>query len=123
MTPETIVRNYLEAIATKQLDRLAELVAPDVRFTGPVSTFTSRAEVCTALRRIGAVHVRSDIKRIFTDGNEVCAIYDFVTDTVGAVPTIEWIRVEGGQIRSVNLYYDQLPWIRVREELAKRAAS
>jgi len=119
--PEGIARAYLEAVGTKQLDRVADLIAPDIRFAGPAMTITNAQDLLTALRRIGAIHVSNDIKRVFCDGDEVCAIYDFVTDTVGAVPTIEWLRITDGRIRSVNLYYDQVPWIRLREELAKRA--
>jgi hypothetical protein len=52
----------------------------------------------------------------------VCVIYDFVTATIGAVPTVEWIRIHDGRIRAVNLYYDQVPWMKVREELARRTA-
>jgi hypothetical protein len=66
--------------------------------------------------------VRNDVKRVFVDGDEVCVIYDFVTDTVGVVPTIEWLGFEGDRIRSVKLYYDQVPWQTLRQELATRAA-
>ncbi len=52
----------------------------------------------------------------------MCLIYDFVTDTpVGAVPTVEWLRVEDGRIRSVWLLFDRQPWPAVMEEVARRA--
>jgi hypothetical protein len=73
-------------------------------------TISGAREVLASFRRIGAIHVRNDVKRVFVDGDEACAIYDFVTDTVGVVPTIEWLSFEGGRIRSVKLYYDQVPW-------------
>jgi ketosteroid isomerase-like protein len=120
---EAIALAYLDAVGKKELDRVADLVAPDIRFVGPAMTITSAQDLLAALRRIGAIHVRNEIKRVFSDGDEVCVIYDFVTDTVGALPTIEWMRIRDGRIRSVNLYYDQVPWIRVREELAKRATA
>src|SRR5215831_14239096 len=111
---------YLDAVGKKELQRLDDLVAPDVHFVGPAMTIDGARDLLAALRRIGAIHVRNDIKRVFSDGDEVCVIYDFVTDTVGAVPTIEWLRFERGRIASVNLYYDQLPWLKVRDELARR---
>ncbi len=33
------------------------------------------------------------------DGNDVCIVYDFVTDTaVGRVPSVEWITVDARSI-------------------------
>jgi hypothetical protein len=46
-----------------------------------------------------------------------------VTDTpAGALPTIEWLRFDGGRIRSIDLYYDQLPWQTALAVMAERAA-
>ena len=119
---ETVARAYLEAIATKDLARVEALIDPDIRFSGPAMALDGARDVLAALQRISAIHVRNDIKRVFSDGDDVCVIYDFVTDTAGALPTVEWLRFAGGRIRSVNLYYDQVPWLKVREELARRAA-
>lgn len=118
--PETLARSYLEAVGNKELDSVATLLAPDITFVGPAMSLCGSQQVLDALRRIGAIHVKNEIKRSFVDGDEVCVIYDFVTDTVGSVPTIEWIKIEAGRIRSVNLYYDQLPWQALRQELAAR---
>jgi SnoaL-like domain len=112
---------YLEAASKKRLNELDALVAPEVRFVGPAMTLTGRDEVVAALKRISAVHVRNDVKRVFADGTEVCVIYDLVTDAFGALPTIEWLKIDGDRIHSIHLYYDQLPWLRRREELARQA--
>lgn len=118
--PEAIALAYLDAVGKKELGRVEALVTPDIRFVGPAMTITGAGDLLAAFRRIGAIHVRNDVKRVFSDGDEVCVIYDFVTDTAGALPTIEWLRIDGGRIRSVNLYYDQVPWMKLREELARR---
>ena len=119
---DATVRAYLSAVGNKDLCKVEELLAPDITFVGPAMTFSGARDVLAALRRIGAIHVRNDIKRVFVDGDEACVIYDFVTDTVGVVPTIEWLSFEGARIRSVKLYYDPVPWQTLRQELAKRAA-
>lgn len=118
---EAIALAYMDAISTKQLDRLDSLVSPQVRFVGPQMTISGRDELVGALRRITAVHVRNEVKRVFSDRDDVCVIYDLITDTIGALPTIEWLKIADGRIQSIHLYYDQLPWQRVREELARRA--
>lgn len=118
---ETLVRKYLDAVASKDLDTVQSLLASDVTFVGPVMNLQGATQVLESFRRIGAIHVRNDVKRIFVDGNEICAIYDFVSDTVGSIPTIEWLHVQDGRIASIRLYYDQLPWQRLRQLLAERA--
>lgn len=118
---ETVARRYLEAVGNKDLSTVKSLLSPDLTFVGPVMNLRGEAEVVESFRRISAIHVRNEVKRIFVDGDEVCVIYDFVTDTVGSVPTIEWLRIRDGRIQSVQLYYDQLPWQRLRQLLAERA--
>ena len=121
MNPEATALAYLDAVAKKDLGRLETLVTPDVQFAGPVSQLRGLRDLRAAFERISAVHVRSDIQRVFSDGNDVCVIYDFVTDTAGALPTIEWLTFADGRIASIKLYYDQVPWLKIREELARRA--
>ena len=118
--PEAIALAYLDAVSTKRLDALDTLIASDVQFVGPAMTMTGRDGLVAAFRRVSAVQVRNDVKRVFSEGNEVCVIYDLVTDTLGAHPTIEWLVIEDGRIQSIRLFYDQLPWQSVREELARR---
>ena len=119
---EKVALAYLDAVAKKDLERCESLLAADVRFVGPAMSMTGARELLAAFRHIGAVHVRSDIKRVFSDGDEVCVIYDFVTDTAGPLPTVEWLRIEGGKVRSINLYYDQVPWLKIREQLDRKTA-
>jgi hypothetical protein len=115
---------YLNAVGKQQYGKLEALLAPDLTVRGPAATRTSAGDFLGALKRLGAIHVRSDVKRVFADGDEVCVIYDFVTDTAaGALTTIEWLRFDGDRIRSINLYYDQLPWQQVMAVIAERAAA
>jgi|GraSoiStandDraft_44_1057316.scaffolds.fasta_scaffold681121_2 hypothetical protein len=119
---KTLALTYLNAVGKQQYGKVEALLAPDLQFRGPSMTRTSAEEFLGALKRLAAIHVRNDVKRVFADGDEVCVIYDFVTDTpAGALPTIEWLRFEGERIRSIDLYYDRLPWQTVMAVIAERA--
>jgi hypothetical protein len=119
---KTLALTYLNAVGKQQYSKVEALLAPDLQFRGPSMTRTSAEEFLGALKRLAAIHVRNDVKRVFADGDEVCVIYDFVTDTAaGALPTIEWLRFEGDRIRSIDLYYDRLPWQTVMAVIAERA--
>jgi ketosteroid isomerase-like protein len=121
--PKMLALSYLDAVGKKELDRLNDLLAPDLAFRGPSMTRSTARDFLAALSRLGAIHVRNDVKRVFVDGDEVCVIYDFVTDTpAGALPTIEWLRLEDGRIKSIDLYYDRVPWKTVMDEITARAA-
>jgi ketosteroid isomerase-like protein len=120
---KNLTLEYLNAVAKQSYDKLEAMMAPDLQFRGPSMTRTSAADFLGALKRLGVIHVRSDVKRVFVDGDEVCVIYDFVTDTpAGALPAIEWLRFDGDRIRSIDLYYDRLPWQTVMTVIAERAA-
>ena len=112
---------YLDAVAKHQFDRLETLLAPDLLFKGPTVTRTTAADYIGALKGLAVIHLRSDVRRVFADGDEACIIYDFVTDTAaGAVPIIEWLHFEGERIRAIDLFYDRLPWQTVTAVMAER---
>ncbi|HEY6876504.1 MAG TPA: nuclear transport factor 2 family protein [Polyangiales bacterium] len=118
---KTIALAYLDAVASKDMERCNSLLAPDVTFKGPASDYRGPAELLAAFRRLSSIHIRNDVVRVFAEGNEVCVIYDFVTDAMGTMQTIEWLKIENGKIQSINLYYDQVPWVKIREEMTRRA--
>src|SRR5262245_9907607 len=96
---------YLDAVGNKDFETVERLLAPDLKFTGPSTTRSTARDFIAALTRLGAIHVRNEPTRVFVDGNDVCVIYDFVTDTpAGALPTIEWLQFEGERIRAIHLY-------------------
>ena len=67
-------------------------------------------------------HFAKRDQKISVDGDEVCVIYDFVTDTpVGPVPSVEWIGMRNGKIKSVRLTFHSLEWPAIREEALRRA--
>jgi len=120
---KTLTLSYLAAVAKHQYDKVEDFLAPDLRFRGPAMTRASAAEFLAALKRLAAIHVRNDVKHVFVDGDHVCVIYDFVTDTAaGALPAVEWLQFEGERISSIDLYYDRLPWQTVMAVIAERGA-
>lgn len=121
--PKAVALAYVEGCSQKDFDRVAELLAPDIRFEGPGNTVTGAAPYLAVLRRLGSVWVRSDVRKVFVDGSDVCVIYDFVTDTAaGAVPIVEWLRVDDGRIAAVQLFFDRVSFKPAGEEMARRVA-
>jgi ketosteroid isomerase-like protein len=120
--PKRIALAYIDACGRKDLDAVAPLLAPDLVFTGVANTVTGATPYLAVLRRLGPIWVRSDVKKVFVDGDEVCVIYDFVTDSAaGSVPIVEWLRIEGGRIASVKLFFDRVSFKPASDELARRS--
>jgi hypothetical protein len=122
-TAKQVALEYIEACGRKDYDTVSRLLSPSLTFVGPGNALTGAAQYLAVLRRLGPVWKRSDVKKVFVDGDEVCVIYDFVTDTpAGAVPIVEWLRVEDGRIASVTLFFDRVTFKPAADELAPRAA-
>ncbi len=121
--PKSIALSYIDACGRKDLDTVATLLAPDLEFVGVSRTVRGADAYLGVLRGLAPIWVRSDVKKAFADENDVCVIYDFVTDTAaGAVPCVEWLRIEAGRIRSARLIFDRASFKPASDELAKRAA-
>ena len=74
-----------------------------------------------ALRRLAPIIVRTDVRDVIVDGNDVAVVYDFVTDTAaGKVPTVEWITTDAGRIRTSRLIFHKEHWPAAVAELARR---
>jgi len=113
---------YLDALGRKDFDAFERLLAPDVTFHGPQATLSGRASVANAYRRLGPMLERTELKKVFVDGDELGVIYDFVTNTAaGAVPTLEWLTLEAGLVRTIWLLTDHVRWPRAMAELMARA--
>ncbi len=125
MTKEArqVALEYIEACGRKDYDTVNRLLSPSVTFVGPGNTLSGAAQYLAVLRRLGPVWSGSDVKKVFVDGDEVCVIYDFVTNTsAGAVPIVEWLRVKHDQIVSVALFFDRVTFKPAADEIAQHAA-
>jgi hypothetical protein len=117
----SIALAYLEAHATKDVDSLARLFTAGIRFISPNRTMTGAATLIATIPRLSAVHLRNDVRQVYVHGDDVCVVYDFVTDTsTGIIPTVEWLRLKAGRIASISVSFDHVPWNTVMEELLWR---
>jgi SnoaL-like domain len=118
-----LVTAYIEAVGEHRLEDLPAMLDPDVEFTVGGATLHGTDALVGAFERLSPIILRNDIRKVFVDGGEACVVYDFVTDTpVGAVVSVEYIKVKSGRIASVLLVFERLHWPEVQEELAERAA-
>ena len=117
-----LVKEYNRAFGEGRLDRVEELLHPDLVFDGTVGKEIRGADAyMEGLRRLAPVVVRNDLKDIVVDGNKAFVLYDFVTDTdAGAVLSGELLTIDDGRIRSITLLFDWRRWPEVLQEVERR---
>ena len=109
--PKAVALAYFDAFSRKRFERLADLLHPDVEFKGPGGSLHNSRDFIATLRKVAPVLLRTDLKRVFVEGDEALVRYDFVTDTpVGPVPTVEMLKIEKGRVRSIWLLFDRQVW-------------
>jgi hypothetical protein len=118
----TVAREYIEAVVRGDIDAVAERLHPEMAFSAGGRSL-DRDGYLQALRRLTLILERNEISRTIADGDDVCVVYDFVTDTpAGAVPSVEWLTLDAGRIKSVRLIFERERWPEVLAELERRAA-
>ncbi len=108
-TALTISKQFLDAFAAKDGDRVAGLIGDNFNFRGPVMQFDDRASFVGAMAELaGQWDCRHDnLQAIEQDGN-VALRYDFVMrkPVVQSLPMMEWHRIEDGKIAEIQLMFD-----------------
>lgn len=120
-----IATAYIEAVGGGRLDEVRTYLHSAVTFDSPgLPSHTGVDSYLAALERLGPVIAHNDIRSVLADGERVCVLYDFVTDTpVGPVVSAEWLTFDDGKISSVYLLFDKARWPEVLEHLGVSGAS
>ena len=116
-----LLTSYIQAVGERRLEALPPLLDPDAEFTLGDNTFRGRDAFVGAFRRLLPIIDRNDIRHLFVDGDEACVVYNFVTNTpVGAVLSVEYIKLRNGRIASSTLVFERLHWPEVLNTLKER---
>src|SRR5437016_5213670 len=84
----------------------AEVSPRRPRFRGPFDTFHRPEPYLEALGKLHHIVERVEPKKTFVDGDDVCILYDMVTNTpAGTAFICEWYRVRGDKSGSIRLVF------------------
>jgi ketosteroid isomerase-like protein len=121
-----LVTAYIDAAGDRDGSRMREYVHPDATLrtgpTGQAIELEGRDAYVASFERLFPILERNDVRHVFVDGDQVAAVYDFVTDTpAGPVLTVELLRVEGDLIRECELLFELRRWPEVVAVLSQRS--
>jgi hypothetical protein len=106
-----IVTEYLQALIERRDFKSARSYLKDnVSYVSPLNSF-DRVE--PYLKYNESLHLpKPDIKKVFTDGDDVCLLYEMTLTTQPVPPLVAfWAHVDGGKISSIKVLFDPRPFI------------
>ena len=119
--PRELISRYIEAVGERRLEALPPMLEEDASFTLGDNTLSGREPFVNAFRRLLPIIERNEIRHVFIDGDAACVVYDFVTNTpVGAVLSVEYIKLRNGRIAASTLVFERLHWAEVLAALKER---
>lgn len=106
-----IVQRYQAALGQGDFATARALMQDDMTFQGPFDTFHTADEYLRSLQRLATIIQRIDLQKVFEDGDDVCVLYDMVTNTpAGTAFIVEWYQVAGGKIARLRAVFDARPF-------------
>ena len=106
-----IVQSFKQALDKGDIPAARKLLHDNLSFRGPIDTFDKPEPYLEALKKLHPIVQRIDIKKMFVDGNDVCMLYDMITNTpAGTAFIAEWIQVKGDKIASIRTVFDARPF-------------
>src|SRR5262249_6044262 len=105
------VQGFMQAIGKGDFAAARKLVQDNLAFRGPLETFDKPEPYLESLKKLHHIGQRVDMHKNFYDGNDVCLLYDMVTNTpAGTAFIAEWYQVRGGKIASIRVVFDARPF-------------
>jgi limonene-1,2-epoxide hydrolase len=106
-----VVSDYQQALGKGDFAAARKLVHDNLLFQGPIDTFHSPEPYFESLKNLHPIIQRIDMKKIFADGNDVCVLYDMVSNTpIGTAFVCEWYQVKGEKIGGIRTVFDARPF-------------
>ena len=102
-----VVMSYIMALDNQDYDSARKWLGDNVLVKGPAGeAFRSPDEF---IRMMQTQRGKYDIKKVFVDGDDICLLYDFITQTV-KVFFSSWYKVKDGKIISIQTVFDPRPF-------------
>jgi SnoaL-like domain len=109
--PKDVVMGYQKALGSGDWKSARSFLKDDLRFKGPVAEYDRPEPYIEDLKRLHGIVERVDMKKVFVDGDDVCLLYDMVTNTpAGTAFICEWYHVEGPKVGAIRVVFDARPF-------------
>ncbi len=105
------VQGFQQAMGKGDWLGARRFLADDLDFVGPFESFHRADDYLAALQKLHHIVKRIEPRKMFVDGEDVCMLYDMVTNTPAGTAFIsEWYKVKAGKVASVRVVFDARPF-------------
>ena len=106
-----IVQAFQKAVGSGDFAGARKLLHDNLSFRGPIDTFDAPEPYLESLKKLQQIVARVDMRKVFVDSDDVCLLYDMVTNTpAGTAFIAEWHHVQGKKITSIRVVFDARPF-------------
>ncbi len=106
-----VVSGFQQAMGKGEFAAARKLLHDNLSFHGPIDTFDKPEPYLESLRKLSPIIQRIDVKKMFADGDDICLLYDMVTNTpAGTAFVAEWYQVKGDRISAIRVVFDARPF-------------
>ena len=111
MSPAEVVQQFYRALERKDFVTLRACLHDSFSFRGPIDTFNSVSPYLQAIQGLSTIVNRVELHKMFVDGNDVCVLYDLVTNgPAGTSFVAEWFHMTDGKITAIQAVFDPRPF-------------
>jgi hypothetical protein len=108
---DQVVQSFMGAMGKGDFTEARRYLHDNLSFEGPIDTFDKPEPYLQSLEKLHKMVERVNMKKMFVDGNDVCLLYDLVTNTpAGTSFVCEWMQVKGNKIASIRVVFDARPF-------------
>lgn len=106
-----VVQGFMQSLGKGDFSSARKFLDDNLSFQGPIDEFQKPEPYLESRKKLHHIIDRLDMKKIFTDGKDVCVLYDMVTKTpAGTAFIAEWYQVRGGKIVAIRVVFDARPF-------------
>jgi len=103
MSAKEVVLSYIDAMGQRDYATAKRYLSNNVFIKGPAGeAFRSADDFLTMMEKQRGKY---DMKKVFVDGDDVCLLYDFVTEKVTTF-FCSWYQIKDGKIASIRTVFD-----------------
>lgn len=105
-----IARNYVNAIASKDVDTILSISAEDVVCTSPIGQTTGLERFRAFQAGFAQMITNVTVLAVYGDNEQAVVVYDAETHPVPHAIVAEFIKVKNGKLASTDVIYDATPF-------------
>jgi ketosteroid isomerase-like protein len=106
----SIASRCLAAWTSGDMVATRALLDDGMRFVGPLGQTLGADEYVAGVSALGEYVTGADQHEVIVDGDDVCIVYDLLTDTTaGPIPCAGWYQVRDGKVTWVRVFFDPRP--------------